>query len=129
MMPSSPSSSAQAARVRLGSRLRELRVGAGLTGREFAARAGWRSAANVTKIEKGRYTITADTVRLWCAVCEAPQALTAELLAEHLLDDLHVCAGWFGLSPVMDEMGSPLTRRWRRRPESGRILRRVPSQT
>ncbi|MGH3620842.1 MAG: helix-turn-helix domain-containing protein [Sciscionella sp.] len=81
-MNSSPSSSAQAARVRLGTRLRKLRVSAGLTGRAFAERAEWRSAANVTKIEKGQYAITADTVQLWCRICGASQELTAELLAE-----------------------------------------------
>ncbi|MDX6743647.1 DUF5753 domain-containing protein [Actinocorallia sp. A-T 12471] len=81
-MPSSPSSSAQAARVRLGARLRALRLAAGLTGRAFADHAGWRSATNVTKIEKGQYAITADTVRLWCRLCGAPAELVAELLAE-----------------------------------------------
>lgn len=81
-MSSSPSSSAQAARARLGGRLRKLRTGSQLTGRAFAERAGWRSAANVTKIEKGQYAITADTVRLWCQVCGASPELTAELLAE-----------------------------------------------
>src|SRR5262245_57792220 len=81
-MPSSPSSSAQAARQRLAGRLREMRRDAGLTGREFARRAGWRDATSVAKGEKARRVITGDHVRLWCRICDAPRAREAELLAE-----------------------------------------------
>jgi len=48
----SSSSSAQAARQRLGGQLRDLRLAAGLTGRAFAAAAGCQ-ASKVSQIEKG----------------------------------------------------------------------------
>ncbi|MCD0447660.1 helix-turn-helix transcriptional regulator [Actinocorallia sp. API 0066] len=82
VMASSSSSSAQAARERLGARLRELRTGAGLSGVEFARRAGWSASAVVSQVEKGRRSITADHVRLWCSLTGASPELTAELLAE-----------------------------------------------
>ncbi len=51
MMPPS-SSSLQAARQRLGGKLRDLRLAAGLTGRGFAAAADCQ-ASKVSQIEKG----------------------------------------------------------------------------
>ena len=51
VMPPS-SSSLQAARQRLGGKLRELRLAAELTGRSFAAAAGCQ-ASKVSQIEKG----------------------------------------------------------------------------
>jgi transcriptional regulator with XRE-family HTH domain len=81
-MPASPSSSAQAARQRLGGQLRALRVSAGITGREFARLAGWSSASQVTMIEKGQRTITGEYVRLWCQICRATAQRTTELLEE-----------------------------------------------
>lgn len=81
-MPSSPSSSAQAARELLGRKLRDLRVGRGLSGREFAELAGWKAPSAVTMIEKGQRTITARHVRLWCSICGASESLSRELLAE-----------------------------------------------
>src|SRR4051812_40741096 len=81
-MPTSSSSSAQAARQRLAERLREMRMDAGLTGREFARRAGWRDATTVVKVEKAQRTITVDHVRLWCRICGATDRRREELLAE-----------------------------------------------
>lgn len=81
-MPTSPSSSAQAARQRLGGQLRDMRTAAGLTGRDFASAAGWADASSVTKIEKGQRSITSDHVRLWCRLCGATERRQTELLAE-----------------------------------------------
>nr|WP_116025676.1 Scr1 family TA system antitoxin-like transcriptional regulator [Thermomonospora umbrina] len=81
-MPSSPSSSAQAAREPLGAELRALREGRGMSGREFARRAGWSAASSVSMIEKGRRRITARHVELWCSICGAPGLLRRRLLAE-----------------------------------------------
>ncbi|MEO5873730.1 MAG: helix-turn-helix transcriptional regulator [Streptosporangiaceae bacterium] len=83
-MHSSPSSSAQAAQIRLGSQLRELREAARLSGRAFAHAAGWKSPSLVTMIEKGQRPISADHVRTWCTVCVASERRTAELLAEQV---------------------------------------------
>jgi transcriptional regulator with XRE-family HTH domain len=79
-MPSS-SSSAQAARERLGAKLRELRLAAGLSGREFASAARCQ-ASKVSQIEKGVRPASVADVRLWCRVCSATAQQTAELLAE-----------------------------------------------
>ncbi|GAA3224412.1 Scr1 family TA system antitoxin-like transcriptional regulator [Actinocorallia longicatena] len=87
-MPSSPSSSAQSARRRLGARLRALREaartpeGSRVTGRRFAELAGWSSPSLVSMIENGNRTISSDHVRLWCEICGATERRTAELLAE-----------------------------------------------
>jgi transcriptional regulator with XRE-family HTH domain len=79
-MPPS-SSSVQAARQRLGSQLRELRLAAGLTGRGFAAAAGCQPS-KVSQIEKAVRPASMTDVRLWCRVCGASPERTAELLAE-----------------------------------------------
>lgn len=81
-MPSSPSSSAQAARKRLADKLRELRTGARISGVEFARAAGWADSSMVSMIERGRRTISADHVRLWCSIGGASARRTEELLAE-----------------------------------------------
>ncbi|MFC7734080.1 helix-turn-helix domain-containing protein [Actinomadura keratinilytica] len=81
-MPASPSTSAQAARRRLGEQLREMRQAAGLSGVVFAREAGWRDSSLVSRIERGQRTITADHVRLWCRICGASEQRTEELLAE-----------------------------------------------
>jgi transcriptional regulator with XRE-family HTH domain len=73
-------SSAQEARERLGIRLREMRQEARLSGRRFAALAGWADATNVTKVEKAQRGITAEHILLWCRICEAPPERKTELL-------------------------------------------------
>ena len=68
MQPSS--SSAQQARQILADRLRELRLDAGLTARELAARAGWERT-KVSKIEHATRPPSAEAIRTWCQVCDA----------------------------------------------------------
>lgn len=82
MSSTSSSSSVQAARERLGGRLRASRVDAGLSGVEFARRAGWADSSLVSMIEKGRRTITVDHVRMWCGICGSSEQRSLELLAE-----------------------------------------------
>ena len=79
-MPPS-SSSAQAARQRLGAQLRELRLAAGLSGRAFAAAAGCQ-ASKVSQIEKAIRPASMADVRLWCHVCGASPQRSEELLKE-----------------------------------------------
>lgn len=80
-MPPSTSSSLQAARQRLGGQLRDLRLAAGLSGREFAAAARCQ-ASKVSQVEKGIRPASVADVRLWCQVCGAPPQREEELLAE-----------------------------------------------
>lgn len=81
-MPSSSSSGAQQARQALADQLREIRISAGLTAKELAARAGWHGNSKVSKIEHGMRPASAEDVRVWCQVCDVPQQRTEELLAE-----------------------------------------------
>ncbi|MFF5112036.1 helix-turn-helix domain-containing protein [Streptosporangium sp. NPDC000509] len=81
-MPSSSSSSAQHARQALANQLREIRLQAGLSAKELAARAGWHGNTKVSKIEHGTRPASADDVRAWCQVCGVPPQRTDELLAE-----------------------------------------------
>ncbi|MCP2342953.1 helix-turn-helix domain-containing protein [Actinomadura rupiterrae] len=89
-MPASPSSSAQAARQRFADRLRDLRTSAQISGVRFAALAGWSNSTQVSLIERGQRTITADHVRLWCRITGASAHTTEELLAEQA----HVARMW-----------------------------------
>jgi len=81
MAMSASSSSLQAARERLGGQLRELRLAAGLSGRDFASAAGCQ-ASKVSQIEKGVRPASVADVRLWCRICGASPQRTEELLAE-----------------------------------------------
>ncbi|WP_026341093.1 helix-turn-helix domain-containing protein [Actinomadura atramentaria] len=92
-MPSSLSSSAQAARERLGEQLRKIRTDARINGVEFARRAGWRDSSLVSRTERGQRPITAETVKLWCRLCDVPDQQTAELLAEQA----NVARTWISL--------------------------------
>src|SRR5215218_6921889 len=83
-----PSSSAQHALELLGSRLRELRVSAGLSGRDLGRLTGWHSS-KVSKIEYGRQAPTAAELQAWCLHCGA------EMLASELTASLHAVEGMF----------------------------------
>ncbi|MGH3341347.1 MAG: helix-turn-helix domain-containing protein [Carbonactinosporaceae bacterium] len=67
------------AREALGSRLRELRKDARLTGRALAYAAGWHPA-KVSKIEYGKQSPSEDDIRSWCQHCYA-QDQTLDLIA------------------------------------------------
>jgi transcriptional regulator with XRE-family HTH domain len=66
----SPSSSAKQAQKALGSRLREIRKDAGLSGRALAA-ATSQHFTRVSKIENGVQHPTDQDIRAWCAACSA----------------------------------------------------------
>ena len=78
-MPRSPSSSAQAARDALAARLREVRLEAGLTGREIAERAGWYPS-KVSRLEHGVTPPSDEDIRAWCRSCGSEE-LAADLIA------------------------------------------------
>ncbi|WP_435243670.1 Scr1 family TA system antitoxin-like transcriptional regulator [Streptomyces cucumeris] len=78
-MPSSPSSSAQAAREALAVRLTHLRKDAGLSGKELSARCGWHPA-KTTRIQKGAAAPADADIRAWCAACGADDQ-TGDLIA------------------------------------------------
>ncbi|WP_066948446.1 helix-turn-helix domain-containing protein [Streptomyces lushanensis] len=81
-MPSSPSSSAQAARETVARRLGDLRKGAGLTVTELGERCGWHHA-KTSRIENARTAPSAKDIRLWCRACGADNQ-TGDLIAQSL---------------------------------------------
>ncbi|MGK5531890.1 helix-turn-helix domain-containing protein [Streptomyces sp. URMC 129] len=68
----------QRGRVSLGVRLRELRVEAGLTGRQLADRLGC-TQSKISKLENGRQTPTANDLAAWAA-CTGQPGASAELI-------------------------------------------------
>ncbi|RKN09662.1 helix-turn-helix domain-containing protein [Streptomyces radicis] len=69
-MPSSPLSTAQAARAEIARRLDQLRQDAGLTGLDLAVRCGW-SKSKSSRIGRGITTPSDDDIRAWCVACDS----------------------------------------------------------
>lgn len=63
------------AREALGQRLRDIRMDAGLNGRQLAALAGWHSS-KVSKIEYGKQQPDDKDIRVWCRHCGAEKQVT-----------------------------------------------------
>jgi transcriptional regulator with XRE-family HTH domain len=85
-------SSAQSARQRVADQLKEMRQDARLTGRAFAALAGWTGGSKVSRIEHGTRPPSVEDVHTWCRVCgvgsHRAEALIAELhAAENMWQD------------------------------------------
>ncbi|WP_189914926.1 helix-turn-helix domain-containing protein [Kitasatospora xanthocidica] len=78
-MPSSPSSSAQAARRAVASRLRELMLDAGLRGQELSVRCGWHES-KTSRIINAKMPPSDADIRAWCAACSADDQ-AADLVA------------------------------------------------
>ncbi|TCC43497.1 XRE family transcriptional regulator [Kribbella sindirgiensis] len=79
-MTTNPSSSARKAQETLGIRLRDLRMDAGLTGRELAAATGWHFT-RVSKLEHGVQAPTDQDIRTWCTACNVPEQIP-DLIAQ-----------------------------------------------
>lgn len=60
----------QNARVALGARLRELREGAGLNGKDLAERLGWQRS-KVSRLETGKQTASESDLESWAAAVDA----------------------------------------------------------
>ncbi|MFG3254416.1 helix-turn-helix domain-containing protein [Streptomyces sp. NPDC048172] len=114
-MPTSPSSSAQAAREALAARLREVRLDAELTRREVAARCGW-SESKSSRIEAARTAPSDADVRAWCAVCSAGSEAADLIAANRQADSMYV--QWKRLQRAglrrLQESSVPLYERTRR---------------
>ena len=88
-MPVSPSSGAQAAREALAGHLRDLRLDAGLTGRELALRAGW-STAKASRIENAKTPPSDADIRAWCVACRAEDQCADLIAANRSVDSMYV---------------------------------------
>ncbi|WP_411112949.1 helix-turn-helix domain-containing protein [Streptomyces sp. 029-5] len=102
----SGSSNVHEARSTLGKRLRELRVAAGLSGRQLAESLSW-PPSKVSKLENGRQTPTDDDLRGWTAATSSEGETEALLASLHTLEVQH--AEWqrilrTGLKPHQQEL-------------------------
>lgn len=79
MVASYPTSSVQEARAALAARLRELRLDAGITGKQLAAECGW-SVAKSSRIENALTPPSDADIRAWCRATNA-DGQAADLVA------------------------------------------------
>ncbi len=83
-MPGKP----QQAREALGSRLREIRLDAGLTARALAQLAGWHFT-KVSKLEHGTRRPSPDDIRVWCRYCRAEDQMTDLIVTARGIDAMY----------------------------------------
>ncbi|MFC0844389.1 helix-turn-helix domain-containing protein [Streptomyces noboritoensis] len=88
-MPSSPSSSAQAAREALAARLQHLRRDAGLTGKELSDQCGWHPA-KTTRIQRAKITPSDADIRAWCAACNADNQVPDLIATARAVDSMYL---------------------------------------
>ncbi|MFF8403835.1 helix-turn-helix domain-containing protein [Streptomyces sp. NPDC015684] len=84
-MPTSPLSTAQAARAAIAARLDEIRRDSGLSGLELAQRCGWHKSKS-SRIARAKTAPSDDDIRAWCRACgaedQAPDLIAASRTAE-----------------------------------------------
>ena len=88
-MPESPSSSVQRARQQLAERLRDLRLDAGLSGRDLSSAAGWHPA-KTTRIELAKQAASEADIATWCRVCGADREVPDLIAASRAADSMYV---------------------------------------
>ena len=70
----------QKAREAFGSRLREIRLDAGLSGRQLATATGFHYT-KISRVEHGGQSLSDEDIRAWCSACEA-DSQAADLIAQ-----------------------------------------------
>jgi transcriptional regulator with XRE-family HTH domain len=88
-VPESPSSSVQRARQQLAERLRDIRLDAGLSGRDLSAVAGWH-AAKTSRIESAKQPPSEADIGVWCRVCAAEREVPDLIAASRAADSMYV---------------------------------------
>ena len=88
-MPPFPTSSVQEARAALAARLRELRLDAGITGKQLAACCAW-SVAKSSRIENAVTAPSDADIRAWCAACGAEDQAADLVAANRQADSMYV---------------------------------------
>ncbi|MFF3457992.1 helix-turn-helix domain-containing protein [Streptomyces sp. NPDC002730] len=88
-MTESASSSVQSARAALAERLREVRLDAGITKRELAARCGWHESKS-SRIESAKTPPSDTDIRLWCLACGADGQAPDLVAANRQADSMYV---------------------------------------
>jgi transcriptional regulator with XRE-family HTH domain len=79
----------QAARRQLADRLREVRLDAGITKRELAARCEW-SEAKSSRIENARTAPSDEDIKAWCRACGAEEQAPDLVAANRQADSMYV---------------------------------------
>ena len=87
-MAVSPSSSVQRARQELSDRLRDMRLDAGLSGRELSKAAGWHEA-KTSRIELARQAPSDSDIRVWCEICRVPDQAVDLIAASRAADSMY----------------------------------------
>lgn len=87
-MPTSPLSSAQAARAAIAARLDALKKDAGLTGDELAERCGWHKSKS-SRIARGVTPPSDNDIRAWCAACGAEDQAADLIAASRNADSMY----------------------------------------
>ncbi|MBV6698513.1 helix-turn-helix transcriptional regulator [Kitasatospora aureofaciens] len=88
-MPSSPSSSVQAARAAVAARLRELMLDAGLKGQELSARCGWHPA-KTSRILSAKVAPSDADIRAWCTACGAEDQVQDLIATSRAVESMYV---------------------------------------
>jgi transcriptional regulator with XRE-family HTH domain len=84
----SPSSSVQRARQELGERLRDIRLDAGLSGRDLSRAAGWHEA-KTSRIELAKQAPADSDIRTWCDICRVPDQAADLIAASRAADSMY----------------------------------------
>ncbi|GAA0457445.1 helix-turn-helix transcriptional regulator [Streptomyces stramineus] len=88
-MPTSPLSSAQAARAAVASRLQGLMKDAGLSGHELAARCGWHKSKS-SRIARGKTAPSDADIRAWCTACGSEDQAADIIAASRNAESMYV---------------------------------------
>ncbi|MGV9267675.1 Scr1 family TA system antitoxin-like transcriptional regulator [Kitasatospora sp. NPDC003701] len=87
-MPSSPLSTAQAARKALADQLDRIRRDAGLTGLELASLCGWHKSKS-SRIARGLTVPSDGDIRAWCTACGVPEQATDLVAASRTAESMY----------------------------------------
>ncbi|MGI5243108.1 helix-turn-helix domain-containing protein [Dactylosporangium sp. CA-139066] len=82
------SSTQQRAREAFGNRLREIRLDAGLSGRQLAAATGFHYT-KISRVEHGGQSLSDADIRTWCAACDADAQVTDLIAQMRAVDTLY----------------------------------------
>ncbi|MER6343692.1 helix-turn-helix domain-containing protein [Streptomyces sp. NPDC001595] len=88
-MPTSPLSTAQAARAAIATRLDEIRRDAGLSGLELATRCGWHKS-KASRIANAKTAPSDADIRAWCRVCGAEDQAADLIAASRTAESMYV---------------------------------------
>lgn len=87
-MAVSPSSGVQRARQELADRLRDIRLDAGLSGRDLSRAAGWHEA-KTSRIELAKQAPSDSDIRAWCEICRVPDQAADLIAASRAADSMY----------------------------------------